>query len=96
MLNKLSKHIFWDTQINQLNINKDIAFIVKRVLEYGKLEDWIVLRKIYTLKQIEDAAKSLKILDKKSLSFIANLTSSPKEEFKCYNTIQYQQQLWNS
>jgi len=31
----LSKHLFWDTPINQIEIEKNKGFIVHRVLEYG-------------------------------------------------------------
>ena len=96
MLNQFSKHIFWDTKISKLDIKEHKAFIIKRVLEYGKFEDWILLQNIYSLSQIIETAKTFISLDKKTLSLLSVITSTSLEEFKCYNTEQYQQKLWNS
>ena len=34
-------------------------------------------------------------LDPKALSFISAITKTPKENFRCYTTIQLNQQHWN-
>lgn len=95
ILQSLSPHLFWDTTKESLDIETDKTFIIQRVLEYGKLHDWVLLRKIYSLKEIAHTSKQLPILDKKALSFISTISSTPIEQFKCYNTTPSQQAHWN-
>jgi len=36
----LSKHLFWDTPLEGIDIEKNKGFMVQRVLEYGLMDDW--------------------------------------------------------
>ncbi len=42
-IDQFSKHLFWDVDRNQLNIVINKAYIIKQVLEYGMLHDWILI-----------------------------------------------------
>ena len=42
-----SKHLFWDTNRDTLDLEKNNAYIIKQVLEYGKLKDWNLIKKHY-------------------------------------------------
>jgi len=68
-----SKHLFWDVDRNRLNSSNDKAYIIKQVLEYGLLHDWVLIQKYYGIEQIAQTAKTFRELDKKALSFIAAL-----------------------
>jgi hypothetical protein len=85
-LHDLSPHLFWDVDVNLLDPGKNFPFITKRVLEYGFLSDWIKFYRYFGLKKITDTVKELKSLDKKSLHFIAALSDSNLNDFKCYTT----------
>lgn len=95
-VHELSPHLFWDTDINSLEPDKHLAFITQRVLEYGLLSDWIKFYKHFGLEKIAEAAKTLRNLDKKSLHFIAFLSGSDLNEFKCYTTKPLTQSHWLS
>ena len=41
----LSKHLFWDTPITNINLQKYKSFIVQRVLESGLMNDWNLIKK---------------------------------------------------
>ncbi|MHB8260641.1 MAG: DUF6922 domain-containing protein [Bacteroidia bacterium] len=81
---KLSPHLFWDVDISTLNFDKNKAFVVKRVLEYGLLHDWVLLNNYMGLEEITEVAKKLRDLDDISLNFIAKRANQPKESFRCY------------
>ena len=85
-INKFSDHLFWD--VDKSAIDKDLhkKFIVKRVLEYGLLSDWIIISKYYKKENIAAIAVSIRQLDGRSLSFISAYTDIPKEKFRCYTT----------
>jgi hypothetical protein len=40
----LSKHLFWDTPLINVDVEKNKGFIVQRVLEYGLMNDWNLIK----------------------------------------------------
>ena len=91
----LSTHLFWDIDSNSLDVNKNFRFILTRVLEYGLINDWVLLYKHFGLDRIASEAKEIRNLDDKSLHFIAQLSDSKLEEFKCYTYKQSIPKHWN-
>lgn len=92
---KLSPHLFWDVQANQLDREHNKAFIIKRVLEYGLWNDWLLIKEKYGLQTIGMEAQRFRELDPKALAFISHLTEVPKEKFRCYTTRQLTNPHWN-
>jgi len=39
-IEEFSKHLFWDTDRDLLDFEKNRSYIIKQVLEYGMQEDW--------------------------------------------------------
>lgn len=85
-LKHFSPHLFWDINPKELDAEKHIQFIVQRVLQYGLMKDWILLRQSIEIKEIARIAANIKDLDNKTCSFISVLSHKPKEEFLCYST----------
>lgn len=80
----LSPHLFWDVERSKVTFRGNKQFIIKRILEYGLLSDWMELCKHLDIDQIADLVSDIKDLDNKSLSFIAAMSKRPKESFLCY------------
>lgn len=93
-LYRFSQHLFWDTDRQNVDLETNAAFMVQRVLEYGLLEDWMLLRSYYGIERIAEVAKKLRSLEPRALSFIATLSNSNKSEFRCYTTKQSNQSPW--
>jgi hypothetical protein len=91
----LSKHLFWDTDINDISIDKNKSFIIKRVLEYGFINDWDCIKKWYGLKEIGVLACQFRSLEPRALAFISNVTKIPIDQFRCYTIKQSTPQHWN-
>jgi hypothetical protein len=87
-LNEFSSHIFWDVDVNKLDIDNSRKLIIKRVLDYGLMRDWNILIKIYSISEIAVTAATIRDLDKKSASFIAYLSNIPKDQFLCFSSKQ--------
>ncbi len=85
-----SKHLFWDTNRGLLDVKENDAYIIKQVLEYGKMRDWRIIRDFYGIQWIAKNAMTYRSLDKKALSFISLLSGISKKEFRCYT---YQQSI---
>jgi len=93
---KFSEHLFWDIDIEELDIDRYPAFVIQRVLEYGRWEDWIQIRSYYSKQTLKDEAMSLRTLRPEALSYIAAYTDTDKKDFRCYKFAQLHPTLWNS
>lgn len=91
----LSKHLFWDTPINQIEIEKNKGFIVHRVLEYGLWSDWQLIRKWNEIDQIGKLATQFRSLDPKALAFLVNITGIELNNFRCYTSKQLMKEHWS-
>ena len=92
---QLSPHLFWDVDREKIDLNKNRKWLVHRVLEYGLLNDWVLINKYYGIGEIAQIVIHLKDLDKKSISFISVLSKIPKENFLCYTSRQLNPEHWN-
>ena len=95
IMNKLSPHLFWDVDREKIGLDRSMRYIINRVLEYGLIEDWVIIYKHYGIDQIADIAMQLNDLDDKTLAFIAMLSKKPLEQFRCYTTKQSKPKHWN-
>ncbi|MDP4814100.1 MAG: hypothetical protein NWR79_06525 [Saprospiraceae bacterium] len=73
----LSKHLFWDTPLTKIEVEKDKSFIIHRVLEYGLIDDWHLIAAWYGLTEIGRVATQFRTLDPKALAFLVNITGLP-------------------
>jgi hypothetical protein len=94
-INTLSPHLFWDVDRSQVDVNKNLSFLVARVLQYGRIDDWRIIYRNVGLERITEVAKEIKGLDDRSMHFIANLTDTPIEKFLCYKLKQSIPPHWN-
>ncbi len=93
-INQFSPHLFWDVDINEVDIEKNKKWFIEKVLEYGFLNDWLLIKNLYGLKTIGEISVGLRTMSKKTLSFVSLLTSIPKENFRCYTSTQSTQNFW--
>lgn len=91
----LSKHLFWDIDISNINVQKHQKFIIKKVLQYGTYNDWKLILKYYGQNKIINISKTIKDLDKKTLSFLSTISGIDKTKFLCYFTEQSTPKHWN-
>ncbi len=96
ILSQLSPHLFWDVEINNIDIDKHAVFLIERVLMYGLLSDFRLILKTYGLDFIVEKMKKSRQIDKKTASFLAALSGISNHEFLCYTTTQSTNELWNS
>lgn len=95
-ISDFSPHLFWDVNAESLDWEKNKAQIIQRVLEYGLIHDWNILKEYYGIERIGEVCRDLRSLDAKSVNFISVLTGIPKESFRCYILKQSIPPHWNS
>jgi len=95
---KLSSTIFWDTDLKQIDPDKHADFIIQRVLEYGDKDDWLTIKKYYSLGRIKKAACQARNLSKKSANFWSLILGIPKNKFICLkqHSRQKQNPFWGA
>ena len=92
---QLTKSLFWDVDISDIDYEKNARQIIERVITRGSLEDWFAIKAYYGRERIKEEVVAIRYLDKLSLNFCSKYFNIPKENFRCYNTPQSIQELWN-
>lgn len=90
-----SSYLFWDVDIDTLNLESSAPLVIERVLQLGQLEDWSLLNLFYGIDKILEVAKNLNSLDDLTVSFLCSLYDLKKEEFKCYTQRQSNPHFWS-
>ena len=65
----LNKNIFWDVEWSKLDEKKNADFIIRRVLEWGDLRDFQIIRKQYSTPRIRKVIAKTHFTNKKSENF---------------------------
>ena len=71
MLLNLSPHIFWDVDVNSIDMEKNGVFVLQRVLQYGLLKDWLIIKSNLGLEKMKSIAVQIPTLDDVSISFLS-------------------------
>jgi hypothetical protein len=82
---RLRASLFWDTDINSIDLKKHKKAIIERVLLRGTQEEFIALIQFYGKKTIRTIALQARYLDNRTLAFCCTLFRQPKTTFRCYN-----------
>lgn len=91
-----SPHLFWDVDLATFDLEKHNVHMIQKVLEYGKMSDWNLLKSFYGLDRIKEVSLNLRSLDAVTLSFLSTIFNIDKTEFRCYRHRQLVQNYWNS
>lgn len=91
----LRKELFWEYDVEKLDLEKDYKMIIPRVAMRGKLEDIRFLLRHYPAQLLKETLMQTRYLDKYTLSLFSLLLDTPKEKFRCYKQEQSSQHFWN-
>lgn len=61
--------LFWDVNADKLDIEKSAEFIIGRVLDFGDLDEWKAIKRIYGLERIKKAALEHPFESQRSVNF---------------------------
>lgn len=88
MLN-LSKVLFWDTDFNKIDFQKNARYVIEKVVMYGNVSDWRSIQHYYGMEKIKKEVLQSRHLDEKTLSFLSCIFEIPKSQFRCYTMKQF-------
>jgi hypothetical protein len=75
-----SENLFWDANTKNIDLEKNVRYVVERVVTRGFLEDFYVLLQIYSKETIITALKKSRELDSKTANFCSLYFNIPKNE----------------
>jgi hypothetical protein len=87
--------LFWDIDTSILDMEEHAAYIVERVLDNGRMDDWLFIRQYYGLERLRDIALGIRSMSPKALSFISTVTRIPESRFRCYEQIHSKSIHWS-
>lgn len=90
-----SKNLFWDVHFDELDFEKNKRFIIQRTIEFGRLSDWKLIKKLYGLETIGQEMKAVRSLDDISMAFVSMTCGIRKEDFRCYTLKPSLPRHWN-
>ena len=91
-----SNHLFWDMDKSKMNLIDSKKQIIYQVVEYGKLDDWNLLRTLYSPEEIIGVVTQLPSLDVVTLSFLCHFYQLDKKQFRCYKPNASATDFWKS
>ena len=63
-INRLSSELFWDINPESFDFSLHKGWILKRVLEFGRWEDWLLIRDHFDKETLKTEMKKIKLDDK--------------------------------
>jgi hypothetical protein len=96
MKNEILRPIFWDLDVEKLDLKKNSRQIIERILEWGDLPQVHWMWENFSRKEIVEAVRNSRQLSQKSANFWANYYKIPKDEVRCLTRLLQKEQkvLW--
>lgn len=82
-MTSLSDHLFWDVDRSTVDPEQHAAWLVKRVLEYGRWADWQQLVSHYGKPRLAELATGLRSLHPRAFAFCCAWFDLPSSSFRC-------------
>lgn len=95
-ISQFSPNLFWDVDSSAFSMDEHAGYIIQRVMEYGQMADWRIIKSYYGLNKIVEECKKMRTLDPMCLSFITTISHTNKEDYRCYHFKQSYPTPWNS
>jgi hypothetical protein len=87
-----TKRLFWDVDQEKIDIRDHRSYIIRRIMDYGNVDDVNWMMKIYTSDEMIQVVKKRRGLSRKSAYFWSTYFNIPKEEIECLK-MPYQKSL---
>jgi hypothetical protein len=95
LLEKLSRPLFWDVDRKTIDYKKHSVYITDRVLAMGTMEDFQILKAIYSKPKLKEMVCQIRYMDERVLHFCSAYFNIPVTKFRCYITKRSNQAHWN-
>jgi len=80
----LRKELFWDTQFDKLDFEKNENLIIQRVIDFGTWEEFLEMVKFYGSEKVKNETIINRELSNQGIYFVSHYFKIKIEKFKCY------------
>ncbi len=92
---QLRPSLFWDTNVQTIDLQKHKAQVIERTLMRGTKEEFDQVLKHYGWNTVKETVIAARYLDKYSLAFCSVIFDTSKTEFRCYKLAQLNPSHWD-
>lgn len=92
---QLRASLFWDVDIESIDLQKHKASVIERITLRGRLKEFRDVLQYYGKETTKEVLLNTRYLDKITLAFCSIIFHVPKTEFRCYKLAQSNPEHWN-
>jgi len=92
---ELRPSLFWDANVQTLDLQKHKTQVIERILMRGRLEEYRDMMKFYGSDTVRDVVLNARYLDKYTMAFCSTIFDIPLNEFRCYKLAQLNPGHWD-
>jgi len=91
----LRKSLFWDVNVESIDLQKHKLSVIERITQRGRLEEFRALLQFYGKETVKETLLNVRHLDKVTLAFCSSYFKVPETEFRCYKLALLNPEHWN-
>ena len=92
---QLRPSLFWDTDIQNIDLQKHKVAVIERIITRGHFDEYRALMRFYGIETIKKTMLNARWLDKTTLAFCSTIFDIPETEFRCYKLAQSNPAHWD-
>lgn len=91
----LRQNLFWDVDIETIDLQKHKASVIERIVTRGRWDEFQLMLQYYGRSTVKEVLLNTRWLDKRTLSFCSAIFNTPVTEFRCYKLAQLNPAHWD-
>jgi hypothetical protein len=84
----LRPSLFWDTDIQSIDLEKNKSVIIQRIFTRGSLEEFFQVMEFYGKENCKETMLKTRWMDAKTLSFCSIIFDTPINLFRCFQLVE--------
>lgn len=91
----LRANLFWDVDVQTIDLQKHKASVIERIVTRGRWEEFKEMMQFYGKQTVKQVVLNARWLDKRTLAFCSAIFETPETEFRCYKLAQLTPGHWD-
>ena len=91
---ELRPSLFWDVDVQTIDLVKHKASVIERILTRGHLDEFQAMMRFYGRNTVKRSILNARWLDKTTLAFCSTIFDVPETAFRCYKLAQLNPEHW--
>lgn len=91
----LRPSLFWDVDVNTLDLEQHKASIIERITTRGRWDEFKAMLLYYGKTTVKEVLLDARWMDKRTLAFCSSIFGTPVNEFRCYKLAQLNPEHWD-